>query len=82
VTVMLLVFAMSLPVYAQRNGGAVSLDESVQVVRQREGGRVLSAQTRNVAGRPVHHIRILTRNGKVRRFRVDGATGKALGKRR
>lgn len=57
--------------YLAQNQGE-SLDSAVSRIRGRTGGRVLSAETRNENGRPVHHIRILTGNGKVKRIRVDG----------
>jgi len=51
--------------------GAVTLDEAVAGVRADHGGRVLSAETRNVNGRRVHYIRILTNDGRVRQIRVN-----------
>jgi hypothetical protein len=51
-------------------GQVESLDSAVSRIRGRTGGRVLSAETRYEGDRPVHHIRILTRNGKVKRIRV------------
>ncbi len=52
-------------------GHVESLDSAVSRIRGRTGGRVLSAETRYEGDRPVHHIRILTRNGKVKRIRVN-----------
>lgn len=91
VAVMGLLIAM--PVAAQRfpqgDGGGFrprveappssqELGRAVSRLRDRTSGRVLSAETREQEDGPVHHIRILTREGKVRRFRVDGRDGSLL----
>lgn len=65
-----------LPVLAQANG--VSLDEAAAQVRRRTGGRVLSAETQMSNGVPIHHIRVLTSDQRVRTIRVDGRTGEWL----
>jgi hypothetical protein len=60
--------AMLLPnaqAYAQ-----MSLDQAVQQAKQRTGGRVISAETRDQDGGPVYNIRILTQDGKVRRMQI------------
>lgn len=61
---------------AQANG--VSLDRAVAQVQRRTGGRVLSAETRTENGVPVHYIRVLTGNQRVRTIRVDARTGEWL----
>jgi uncharacterized membrane protein YkoI len=48
-----------------------SLDDAVSDARDRYPGRVLSAETRRQDGRDMHNVRILTRDGRVRRYRVD-----------
>jgi hypothetical protein len=65
-----------LPLLAQANG--VSLDQAVAQVRRRTGGRVLSAETQMSNGVPIHHIRVLTSDQRVRTIRVDGRTGEWL----
>lgn len=50
--------------------GGESLDRAVSRVRKQTGGRVLSAETRDEGGVQVHYIRVLTRDGKVKRIRV------------
>ncbi|MFQ5635020.1 MAG: PepSY domain-containing protein, partial [Gammaproteobacteria bacterium] len=55
---------------------AVSLDDAVQLVRKKSGGRVLRAETKRRGERAVHEIRVLTEDGKVRTFVVDRRTGK------
>lgn len=58
-------------IYLARKERGESLDSAVSRVRGSTGGRVLSAETRNEDGRKVHYIRVLTRNGKVKRIRVE-----------
>ena len=55
---------------AQSNG--VSLSEAIEQVRRRTGGRVVSAETKVQGGREVHHIKVLTDDGKVKTYKVNG----------
>ena len=56
---------------AQR--GAMSLSEAVESVRQRgDVERIISAETRVANGRETHHIRAMTKDGKVKTFKVPG----------
>jgi uncharacterized membrane protein YkoI len=55
---------------AQQNG--MSLSEAIESVRQRTGGRVVSAETKVQGGREVHYIKVLTKDGKVRTHKVNG----------
>jgi uncharacterized membrane protein YkoI len=59
------------------NGG-ISLDEAVAKARQRHNGKVLSAETIRDDGRKVYRIKILTKDGRVKRTRIDARTGKKL----
>lgn len=55
----------------QRN--CTSLSEAVEQIRRRGNvERVISAQTRVSGGREVHHIKVLTKDGKVRTHTVNG----------
>ena len=54
--------------------GGESLDSAVARIRAQTGGRVLSAETRNEGGVQVHYIRILTKKGKVKNYRVVAQT--------
>lgn len=58
-----------------RDGGVrtrgLSLDQAVSQVRRDTGGRVLSAETVQRDGRPVHRIKVLTPENRVRVFYVD-----------
>lgn len=61
----------------------VSLNKAVEQAKQRKGGQVISAETQTRDGRRVHNIRILSKDGKVHRVRInaDGG-GKKNGVRR
>ncbi len=54
----------------------VSLDQAVSKVRSQYGGKVIRAETRNVDGRSMHYVKILSAEGRVRTVRVDGRTGR------
>lgn len=56
----------------------VSLDQAVSMVRRSSGGRVIKASTSYRNGRPVHSIRVLTDNNKVRTYRIDAVSGRNL----
>ena len=49
----------------------MSLDQAVEQAKQRLGGRVISAETRERDGKRIHNVRILTKEGKVRRLRIN-----------
>ena len=55
---------------AQANGK--SLSEAVEQVRRKTGGRILSAETKMEGNREVHHIKVLTKDGKVKTHKVQG----------
>lgn len=55
---------------AARNGG-VSLDEAVARVKHQTKGRILTADTIQREGKPVHRIKVLLPNGSVRVMYVD-----------
>ncbi len=56
---------------AQSNG--MTLSQAVESVRSRGNvERVISATTRSSGGREVHHIRVMTKDGKVRTYKVQG----------
>lgn len=58
-----------------------SLDRAVEQLRGETRGRVLSADTEFVEGREVHVIRILTKDGRVRRLRIDAESGQRIRRR-
>jgi uncharacterized membrane protein YkoI len=54
-----------------QNGGK-SLSEAVEQVRRQTDGRIISAETKIKNGREVHHIKVLTKDGKVKTHKVQG----------
>ena len=48
----------------------------LQGMEDSPSGKVIRAETRKVDGRPVHYIKVLGSNGRVRTMRVDGRTGR------
>jgi hypothetical protein len=56
---------------SQDNGGK-TLSEAVEQVRRQTGGQILSAETKVQGGREVHHIKVLTKDGKVKTHKVKG----------
>ncbi|MGR9106622.1 MAG: PepSY domain-containing protein [Gammaproteobacteria bacterium] len=60
----------------------VTLEQAARMVQGNAGGRILGAETRDVGGRTVHIIKILTADGKrVRYIQVDAQTGRVMGGR-
>jgi len=59
-----------------------SLEEAVSEARGRHPGRVLSAETERRGGRESHRIRILTRDGRVKRLDMDAESGRFQKRRR
>ena len=55
---------------AQNDG--MSLSEAVEQVRRQTGGRIVSAETRTSNGREMHHIKVLTDDGKVKTHKIQG----------
>ncbi len=59
------------PVRVAQSDG-MSLSQAIESVRRKTGGKVISAETRVQGGREVHHIKVLTKDGKVKTHRVNG----------
>ncbi len=55
-----------------QKGGGKSLAEAIAQVRRQTKGRILSAETRVSGNREMHHIKVLTKDGKVRTVTVPG----------
>jgi len=55
-----------------QSGGGKSLSEAVEQVRRQTNGRILSAETKVKGNREVHHIKVLTDDGKVKTVKVQG----------
>ena len=58
--------------YRVAQSGGMSLSQAISSVRSRTGGKVVSAETRVKNGREVHHIKVLTKDGKVKTYKVNG----------
>jgi len=57
---------------ATQNNGGKSLSQAVEQVRRQTQGQILSAETRISGNREVHHIKVLTKDGKVKTYKVQG----------
>jgi uncharacterized membrane protein YkoI len=58
--------------YRITQSDGMSLSAAIESVRSRTGGKVVSAETRVQGGREVHHIKVLTKDGKVKTHKVNG----------
>jgi uncharacterized membrane protein YkoI len=63
---------------AQNKNGGISLNQAIAKARQSNKDKVLSAETVQKDGRKIYRIKILTRDGRVKRTRIDARTGKKL----
>jgi hypothetical protein len=53
--------------------GCMSLSQAVDSVRRRGNVKqVISAETKVSGGREVHHVKVLTKDGKVKTHRIQG----------
>jgi hypothetical protein len=50
----------------------VTLDQAVNRVKENNRGKVLGAKTIQVDGQAVHVIKVLTKNGRVKKLRIQG----------
>ena len=55
-----------------RSAPSVSLQQAINIALSENGGRVLSAQSKNGQGATRHHIRLLVDGGRVLNVVVDG----------
>jgi len=55
-----------------QNNGGKTLSEAVAQVRRQTNGQILSAETKVSGNREVHHIKVLTKDGKVKTHKVQG----------
>ena len=62
----------------QKNNGGISLDQAIAKARKSNKDKVLSAETVRKNGRKIYRIKILTKDGRVKRTRIDARTGKKL----
>jgi uncharacterized membrane protein YkoI len=59
-----------------------TLDDAISEAREDVPGRVLSAETVRETGQEVHRLRILSEDGRVRRYNMDAQTGRRMKGRR
>lgn len=69
----LAVAADATPIIVAQSGG-LTLNQAVEQVRRQYGGRIVSADTRMEGNREMHHIKVLTEDGKVKTVKVPGRT--------
>ncbi len=55
-----------------KDNGGKTLSEAIEQVRGQTGGRILSAETKVKGNREVHHVKVLTKDGKVKTVKVQG----------
>lgn len=55
---------------------SLSLDEAAALVRDRVGGRVVRAETRDEGSQRTYVFRVVSDDGRVRTVSVDAATGR------
>ena len=56
---------------AQKSEG-MTLAQAIESVRRQTNGRILDAKTTVSGGREMHHIKVLTKDGKVKTHKVPG----------
>jgi len=66
-------FDISVPDIRITQGGGMSLSDAIESVRRRGNvERIISAETRVSGGRETHHIKVLTKDGLVKTYKVSG----------
>lgn len=60
------------PILRVAQQGGMTLSQAIESVRRQTDGRIVSAETKVSGGREVHHIKVLTKDGKVRTHRIPG----------
>ena len=68
----LLTIAITSPAgHAQRSSNGSGLEQAIRSIEQQTGGRVLSADKRQVDGQPRYRLKVLTPSGRVRIIYID-----------
>ena len=55
-----------------QDGNGMSLSQAIESVRRQTGGQIVSATTKVSNGQETHHIKVLTKDGKVKTVKVPG----------
>lgn len=58
---------------------ALSKDAAAEIVREKQGGRILEIKRYKKGKRPIYVIKILTNEDRIKKYRVDVETGAILG---
>lgn len=58
-----------------QSSAPISEDEAAAIVRKLTGGRILGVRRRIRGDRLTYDVKVLSRNGRVSVYTVDGATG-------
>ncbi len=64
--------AANLSDFTVAKSDGMTLAQAIETVRRQTNGRILSAETRVSGGREVHHIKVLTKDGKVKTVKIPG----------
>ena len=70
ITIFILMFSITSPSFTY------SLDDAVQDLQLQ--GKVISAKHRQVNGRHFYFIRVLTQDGRLKRYKINAITGKKI----
>lgn len=54
----------------------ITLDQAVKQVKQNKQGKVLAAETKQIEAAPVHIIKVLTNDGRVKKIRIKAKQDK------
>lgn len=68
-----ILMALATPAWAD-----VSRDDAAAVAQRASGGRVLSVERSELAGRPVWRVKVVTAQGEIRVILISVASGQAL----
>lgn len=55
-----------------QNSNGMTLSQAIESVRRQTGGQIVSATTKVSNGQETHHIKVLTKDGKVKTVKVPG----------
>jgi len=66
------------PARADNHSGVIPLERAVERVKRNSNGKILSAKTIRDGKRSVHNVRVLTKQGRVKRVRIDARSGQRL----
>lgn len=66
-----------------RSKNNMNLGDAINQVKQHQGGQIISARTKqDQQQRNIHNIRVLTPQGKVKRYQINESNGQFIDRRR